>query len=91
MPLTSHLVLEEFVHPIELKPALIYDAATNLNPVRADGPLLSDYIAGSFIDDFEYVFQEGDLDQYNGRFCKTPEFPEGVYAYFVSIDASRCR
>ena len=71
-----------------IKPALIYDAATNLNPVRADGPLLSDYIAGSFIDDFEYVFQEGDLDQYNGRFCKTPEFPEGVYAYFVSIDAS---
>ena len=71
-----------------IKPALIFDAATNPEPVRADGPLLTDYIAGSFIDDFEYVFQEGDLDQYNGRFCKTPDFPEGVYAYFVSIDAS---
>ena len=30
----------------------------------------------------------GDLDQYNGRYCKTPEYPEGVYAYFVAIDAS---
>ena len=72
----------------KVKDALVYDAATNPNPVRADGPLLTDYPAGSFIDDYEYVFQEGDLDQYNGRFCKTPQFPEGVYAYFVSIDAS---
>ncbi len=29
-----------------------------------------------------------DLDEYNGRFCVTPEFPGGTYAYFVSIDAS---
>jgi hypothetical protein len=26
-----------------------------------------------------------DLDEYNGRFCVTPEFPNGIYAYFVSI------
>jgi hypothetical protein len=26
-----------------------------------------------------------DLDVYNGRWCVTPEFPEGTYAYFVSI------
>ena len=71
-----------------IKPILIYDAATNPNPVRADGPLLTEYPAGSFIEDIEYTFQYGDLDQYNGRFCKTPQFPEGVYAYFISIDAS---
>ena len=29
-----------------------------------------------------------DLDQYNGRTCKTPEYPSGTYAYFVTIDAS---
>ena len=29
-----------------------------------------------------------DLDEYNGRFCVTPEFPGGTYAYFVAIDAS---
>ncbi|SHK28882.1 YHYH protein [Rubritalea squalenifaciens DSM 18772] len=27
-----------------------------------------------------------DLDRYNGRFCRTPEFPEGTYAYFCAID-----
>lgn len=26
-----------------------------------------------------------DLDEHNGRRCVTPEFPAGVYAYFVSI------
>lgn len=29
-----------------------------------------------------------DLDEYNGRFCVTPEFPGGTYAYFVAIDAA---
>ena len=29
-----------------------------------------------------------DLDQYNGRFCVTPEFPNGTYAYFVAIDGN---
>jgi hypothetical protein len=28
-----------------------------------------------------------DLDEYNGRFCVTPDFPGGTYAYFVAIDA----
>ena len=46
------------------------------------------YPLGSFIQDFEYVFNLGKLDEYNGRFCKTPEFPNGVYAYFTTIDAS---
>jgi hypothetical protein len=31
--------------------------------------------------------QDFDLDEYNGRWCVTPEFPEGVYAYFVSMSA----
>ncbi len=29
-----------------------------------------------------------DLDEYNGRYCVTPEFPGGTYAYFLDIDAS---
>ena len=27
-----------------------------------------------------------DLDQYNGRYCVTPEFPDGVWAYFTTIE-----
>src|SRR5256885_10722000 len=29
-----------------------------------------------------------DLDEYNGRYCVTPQFPNGTYAYFVSINSS---
>ena len=72
----------------KLKDEIVYDALTNTNPARTDGPLLSEYPAGSFVPDYEYVFQSGDLDQYNGRFCKTPEYPDGTYAYFVTIDSS---
>ena len=42
----------------------------------------SSFERGYFTDDYIYT-GSGDLDQYNGRFCKTPEFPNGVYAYFA--------
>ena len=44
----------------------------------------SGFNEGFFVDD--YVFDEsGDLDIHNGRFCKTPEFPNGIYAYFATV------
>ena len=49
---------------------------------------MSTYPAGSFVADYTYDFQSGDLDNYNGRFCKTPQYPDGTYAYFITIDAS---
>tara|TARA_A200000113_G_scaffold226021_1_gene249552 strand:- start:21434 stop:43285 length:21852 start_codon:yes stop_codon:yes gene_type:complete len=72
----------------KLKTNVVFDQATNPNPARIDGPLLSEYPAGSFVADYFYDFQSGDLDNYNGRFCKTPEYPGGTYAYFITIDAS---
>lgn len=71
-----------------LKTELVYNAITNPTPVRTDGPPLAQFAAGLFVEDYEYDFGNGDLDQYNGRFCKTPEYPDGTYAYFVTIDAS---
>ena len=44
---------------------------------------------GTYIEDFEYVKNLGDLDEYNSRFCITPEYPDGIQAYFVTIDPSR--
>ncbi|MEM9942489.1 MAG: YHYH protein [Planctomycetota bacterium] len=41
---------------------------------------------GTFIADYEYVEGLGDLDQCNGRFCVTPDFPDGTYAYFLTSD-----
>ena len=40
---------------------------------------------GTYIEDYEYVEGLGDLDRYNGRFCVTPEYPNGIYAYFTTI------
>ena len=45
------------------------------------------YPAGVFMEDYEYVGGEGKLDTHNGRFGKTPEFPNGTWAYFVTVDA----
>ena len=40
---------------------------------------------GFFVEDYKYT-NSGDLDENNGRFGKTPEFPNGVYAYFATIN-----
>ena len=26
------------------------------------------------------------MDEHNGRFCVTPEYPEGIYCYFATVD-----
>ncbi len=41
---------------------------------------------GAFTQDYEYVEGLGDLDQCNGRFGVTPEFPEGIYYYVITDD-----
>ena len=57
------------------------------NTTRVNGPAVnSTYPEGCFIQDFAYVAGSGDLDDRNGRFCYTREYPTGTYAYFVTID-----
>ena len=41
--------------------------------------------SGFFVEDFKYV-GNGDLDENNGRYCVTPDYPNGVYAYFTTIN-----
>ena len=48
----------------------------------------STYPLGSFLEDYDYNAANGDLDAYNGRWCVTPEYPQGTYAYFVATDSS---
>lgn len=67
------------------------------------GPDVStSYPLGRYMEDNDYLgdvvnsntgtnYQQGvdfDLDQYNGRWCVTPEFPGGTYAYFVAISSN---
>ncbi len=43
---------------------------------------------GYFKEDYQFVNQSGPeyLDEHNGRFCVTPEYPNGTYAYFATVD-----
>ena len=43
---------------------------------------------GFFVEDYSFK-NNGDLDEHNGRFCKTPDFPNGTYAYFATINSGR--
>ena len=52
------------------------------------------YPLGHYIEDYAYLGDLGhvqgrdfDLDELNGRWCVTPEYPQGTYAYFTTIDA----
>ena len=53
--------------------------------LKPNRPSTTLYPAGFFVEDYEFI-GNGDLDEYNGRFCVTPEYPEGVYAYFTTIN-----
>jgi hypothetical protein len=62
--------------------------ASEIGPkVSASAPL------GRYIEDNDYLGDLGkkqgidfDLDELNARFCVTPEFPKGTWAYFVAIN-----
>lgn len=42
------------------------------------------YFDGTFIADYEYKAGSGTLDECNGKVTRTPEFPQGTYAYFLT-------
>lgn len=60
---------------------------TVLGPSQEGPPFTPRYPAGTFVEDYEYIERAGDLDTHNGRFAKTPEYPQGTYAYFLSTDS----
>jgi hypothetical protein len=39
---------------------------------------------GVFTQDYQYVASSGDLDACNGRFDVTPEYPSGIYHYYIT-------
>ncbi len=61
----------------------------SLTGSRTAGPSLAQYPLGSFVDDYTYSHRSGSLDKNNGRFCITPDFPDGTYAYFITIDSNQ--
>lgn len=56
---------------------------------RLNGPDVNNtYFEGYFREDYNYVShpEEFYLDEHNGRFAITPEYPEGIYAYYATVD-----
>ena len=65
--------------------------------LRTNGPAINQVIGtqtffnGYFKEDYEYIAHPGDntfLDSHNGRICNTPEYPNGIYCYFTTVDAN---
>ena len=45
--------------------------------------------AGAYVNDWTYSASNGGtLDYYNGKYTKTPDYPNGTYAYFMTLDSS---
>ena len=61
----------------------------SLNGSRSNGPSITQYPLGTFNNDYTYTHRSGTLDENNGRFCITPDFPKGTYAYFLTIDSNQ--
>jgi hypothetical protein len=43
---------------------------------------------GEYIEDFVYIPNLGTLDACNGRLVVTPDYPNGTYAYFATVETS---
>ncbi len=71
--------------------ARAYGTATN---VQAGPAVSTTYPLGRYMEDKDYLGDLGytqgvdfDLNEWNTRWCVTPEFPKGTWAYFVAINS----
>lgn len=75
-----------------LRNITVRNTYANGNSVTPGPPVSSTYPLGYFREDYEYIAptagQSDYLDEHNGRFCVTPEYPNGTYAYFCTVNAS---
>ena len=56
--------------------------------IQEGRPSTSIFPEGYFVEDYTHyeVSDQSVLDKNNGRFCITPDYPNGTYAYFMTID-----
>jgi len=62
----------------------------NGSTVTAGPAVNATYPLGYFREDYQYTPTTAAtpdyLDEHNGRFCVTPEYPKGIYCYFATVD-----
>ncbi|MES2727241.1 MAG: YHYH protein [Bacteroidota bacterium] len=63
---------------------------SNGTTVTAGPDVNTTYPLGLFREDYQYNATSATtpdyLDEHNGRFCITPEYPNGIYCYFATVD-----
>ena len=62
------------------------DVGALVTPAIPPGAQPVEAVLGAYIEDFEFIENSGHLDVHNGRFSITPEYPNGTYAYFATVD-----
>ena len=79
----GHTKADDAASPLKkLQPS--YHLKNGQRPTGDQGP--GEKYDGTFVQDFSFLRDSGDLDECNGREGVTPEYPEGTY-YYVATDS----
>lgn len=79
---SGHTKADDAASPLKkLRPS--YQMKKGNRPTGDDGP--GGKYDGTFVQDYEFIKDSGDLDECNGRKGVTPEYSEGTY-YYIATD-----
>jgi hypothetical protein len=80
---TSYYSLAPYISVHESDPHSYYNDINDLSRNRIS------MAPGAYVNDWEYKASNGGtLDVYNGKYTKTPDYPNGTYAYFMTMNSS---
>ena len=85
-PMDNASAIKRMVSGYELRSITVRTILPDGSTANPAGPVVDNlFPLGTYIEDYEHL-TNGDLDEYSGRSCVTPEYPGGTYAYFISTD-----
>lgn len=92
-PLDTNSSITRMISGYELRNISVRDSLPEANGKLTNpgdwGPVVdATYPLGTYSEDYAFTTVGATLDEYNGRFCQTPEYPKGTYAYFCTEDVA---
>lgn len=73
----------------QLRNITIRNTHADGSSVSLGAPINNTYPLGTFREDYQWVSHPGEtqyVDEHNGRFAATPEYPNGTYAYYATVN-----